>query len=622
MPDLVERALVVNRRGTWRVAAVCGLALVGAVAAVVLCPPASTEDPTTSAVAAQVGLIGAILGAAVVATAPAGVRTRAVGITLLLAIWLALAATLTLSANDYGPFGAGVDQSFRTAYLTKLAAHWGPTDFAYRDLPWFYPPTYFWLLGRVAGWWGVDGWKMLKVGVIVAGAVVPLANLGLWSRIVSWRAATAVAIGSLVVQEWYAPYEWIVAVVFVPWWILLWRLERPPRTRMIVLGAVGALIISTYYYYVLIGALALLVVSIVRTTAARLDVRPADTRAVFETLGWSALLSAWYWGPLLRSALDTGTWDPLQHRFFGVGFVSVPLPFLTFDLVGVVLLGGLAFLVLNAARDPVARVLAMLLAAAYAWYLLDAVAVVVGVPLLSQKTTFLVTWILAAAALLGVVQVVDRLRTERRTWLRPACVLGLAVGFALAQAVPGKIPYVDVQREERYPRALLAGYRGSVGGEEKVVLTDVIVLDLYLPNVYLFNAWNANYANPVAGFSDRARMVERLGHELDPDVFALVLGWNRYDPITEIVFRRGVRTYTYADDDFPNGTKDRTVHFHPDVFAGFTQHVTADLEILVPPSARLREASCAVVRDTLRRFEGDLLPSVRDRARACAASAQ
>lgn len=123
MPDPVDRALVANRRGAWRVATVCGLALVGAVAAVVLCPPASTEDPTTSAVVAQVGLIGAILGAAVVATASTGVRARAVGITVLLAIWLALAATLTLSANDYGPFGAGVDQSFRTAYLTKLAAH-------------------------------------------------------------------------------------------------------------------------------------------------------------------------------------------------------------------------------------------------------------------------------------------------------------------------------------------------------------------------------------------------------------------------------------------------------------------------------------------------------------------
>jgi galactan 5-O-arabinofuranosyltransferase len=604
-------------RGNAQVALVCVLGAVGAVDAVVLCPPATTLDPTTTAVVAQIALVAMMLGAGVVVASPVTARTKGFALALLVALYLLTAATLTLSANDYAPFGAGVDQSFRTAYLTKLAAHWSPVDFAYRGLPWFYPPTYFWVLAHAGRVFGIPAWQMLKVGVLAGAAIVPFVSLGLWSRLVSWHAATAIVIATLVVQDWYSPHEWMVAVAFVPWWLICWQLDHPRRRRMILLGALGALIISTYYYFVLIGILLLVAALVARRAAKTHDLGPRDLGALLETLTWSVILSIWYWGPLCWSALKRGSWDPLQNRFYGVGSVAAPLPFLTFDLVGVILLGGLVFLATNARRSPIARRLALLLAAAYLWYGLNYMAIVAGVPLLSDKAMFLIKWILAVAAALGAIEVARWLRT-RASGRWPAGLLAVVViVVALGQSIPKNIPYVDVQRAEKYPTTLLADYQHAVGNGPQVVLSDVIPLDLYLANVYVFNVWNANYANPVADFSDRAALIRQLGTEHDPAVFALVLADNRYDRITQVVFRLGDRTYSFDDDNFPNGTKHRIVAFQPEAFNGFTQILTPDLEILVPPPLQLRDVPCPTLRTADRRYGPHLNADIHTRAQHC-----
>jgi len=599
---------------------VCIAGTVGAASAIVLCPPATRHDPTTTAVVTQIALVVAIACAGITLREGASPRTTALAIAFLVGLYLLTAATLTLSANNFAPFGAGVDQSFRTAYMTKLAAHWGPVDFAYRGLPWFYPPTYFWVLAHAGNLFGVPAWQMLKIGVLAGAAVVPFVSLGLWSRLVSWPATTAIVVATLVVQYWYAPYEWLAAVAFVPWWIYLWQLEKPTRLRLIVLGALGALIVSTYYYFLFIGFVLLVVALVTRRVARRHGLGPRNPRAVIEALVWSAILSSWYWGPLLWAAIERGTWDPLQNRFYGLGAVAAPLPFLSFDLVGIVLLGGLLYLAARVRSSPILQTLALLLAAAYLWYAINYLAVVAGLPLLPDKATFLITWLLAIAAALGVVEASRWLR-DHANQLWPAWLLLLfVIVFALGQSVPHNIEFVDVQRAEKYPSKLLAGYRRAVGDYREVLLTEVVALDLYLPNVYLFNVWNANYANPVADFTGRAAFVRRLGKEHDPNVFALVVAENRFDRITQLVFHPGYLVYSFDDDNFPNGTRHRVVKFHPEVFADFTQILTDELEILVPPHPQLRDASCETLRRADERYHQFLRTAVRDRAQQCASS--
>ena len=47
------------------------------------------------------------------------------------------------------------------------------------------------------------------------------------------------------------------------------------------------------------------------------------------------------------------------------------------------------------------------------------------------------------------------------------------------------------------------------------MLTDVEQLPELLP-VFVFNVWNAHYANPASQFDDRTRFLRRLSREDDP----------------------------------------------------------------------------------------------------------
>src|SRR6476659_6804467 len=130
-----------------------------------------TGQATRQPVDAWLVGIGAIVGAVViVAAAPTAVQgdpTVEVVTQVLLALAVGfgvLVLGLLLKPNAFAPLGAVADQSYRTAYLTKFAHHWGLVDYAYKDLPSFYPPLFFWVLGRLSALLGVAPWKMLKVG--------------------------------------------------------------------------------------------------------------------------------------------------------------------------------------------------------------------------------------------------------------------------------------------------------------------------------------------------------------------------------------------------------------------------------------------------------------------------
>src|SRR5262249_41993029 len=106
-------------------------AVVGTVAIVAAAPTAVQGDPTGEVVT-QVLLAAAVgLGILVV-----GLRLKpnATGflLALLTGLFLCGGAAILLNANAFAPLGAVADQSYRTAYLTKFAHHWGLVDYSYK----------------------------------------------------------------------------------------------------------------------------------------------------------------------------------------------------------------------------------------------------------------------------------------------------------------------------------------------------------------------------------------------------------------------------------------------------------------------------------------------------------
>jgi hypothetical protein len=288
--------------------------------------------------------------------------------------------------------------------------------------------------------------------------------------------------------------------------------------------------------------------------------------------------------------------------------------------VGWLTLIGLGYLALALFRSELAAALASLLAAAYVWFLLGDVGILVDEPLLNTRTSLLIEVVLLAGAALALVDAARAVAGSRALVTRygatavrgPIVVGAVVVVFALGVEAVSAIPYVSEQRAATEPVTLLHTFERATRGDAAgtVVLTDREELPEYLP-VYVFNTWNAHYSHPAAEFGRRAAFLDRLARVRDPDVFAAALRHNRYDHVDSIALvpTGGSLPYTYFDDAFPRGVSRRTITFADEQFdtEWFARRGSATLAVYVPRGADPLDALDDDQLRTLRRaFRGDL----------------
>jgi len=633
-------------RATLVDAVLIAVAAVAFTFAIVRVAPTAANGNPTADVITQVLLVAAIAVGAFVLARRFPPWTSGALIALLTGLFLCAGAAVILNATPFAPLGTAADQGYRTAYLTKFGHGWGLVDYAYKGLPSFYPPLYFWILGRLSALLGIASWKMLKVGLLAVAFIVPAAGWLLWRPVTGpRRAAAIVVVTSLAVQDWYVPHLWLAIALFVPWW--LWfvlgvgrdaRLRWPGLAGGIVVGVVIAL---TYWYVVVIGLLELVVLLALRPTFRRAGRTPEPrfARDAAWTIGGVAVVTAVYWLPLVVSVLTTPGAQAMQNRYVTADEAAFPAPFLAFTLKGMVLLFGLAVLALTASRSRVALHLLGLVAAAYLLYAIGYLGFLADTPLDTLRTTGTIEFCLAAGAALGAVDLALLLARERlHERLDPASVRtvvivgALVVIVGLGQTAVRNMPYLSSQRTARYPTAVVDGFRRATNGRYpgKVVLTDVTDLSTFLPT-YVFNTIDAHYSHPAALFNDRANLLTRLAHERDPTVFALVMLHNRYDDIDYIALEDNGRGlgYSWLGDAFPRGVEQHRITFPHALFATDAFHELDDPTLTVyrvdrrhDPLRTLRACpsdpsspQCALLGTALTKYGSHLDDDVKNLAR-------
>jgi hypothetical protein len=384
----------------------------------------------------------------------------------------------------------------------------------------------------------------------------------------------------------------------------------------------GAAIATTYYYPLFLGAVALILLLALRRVARRhrLALPPVFVRRTWIVLGGTALLSAVFWLPLLASVLTTSGAQAYQNRYLDPSTIDIPLPFLTFDLAGVVMLFGLGYLVLTVRRSPGSLGLLAILAGAYLWFFLGYVGILIGIPLLTVKTNPVIDVTLLAAAGAGAVVAARavwehpavRRRFGRAGLAAGALAVGVVVAVGFGQSAITAIPYVKEQRAARPPSALLAQFTRATRNTstDSVVLTDLEQLPELLP-LYVFNVWNAHYANPASQFNDRTSFLRHLSDEQDPRLFAAALAANRFDHVDSLAFRppnNGEFSYTFLDDAFPRGVAQRTFTFQEGQLSTrwFRRVDGSAVTVFVPHGDPRRGLSRAQRSELERRFPGEL----------------
>jgi len=498
------------------------------------------------------------------------------------ALFLTFIVVITLKPTRYTLDAISGDQGLYTAYVTKFAAESGNVDAIYAGLPAFYPPLYFYLLGRVAAAFAIEPYALLKWGLIAVTLAMPLLHSLLWRRLVDLPMAVAAAVALLFEQQWYKPAEWLTMVLFVPWW--LYWVENVTEQRATSRGEqwrwwlggglLGALLFQGYYYWFFIGGLSLLVQvgNGLVSTSGRRTLRPLLANAL-PMLASSALFSSLYWGPYLYSMARSGGWQVLQNRWLAEGKIELPLPFAAATPAAGLLLLGLLALVVMAAEYKVARGLLYFLVAVYGWIGIGYIGMLGGMPVLSFRAYPLTTYIPAIGLAFGLIQLWQWTPTHsslpQGMVSRVAAVLALVVVVYSTQlTVLRWLENEDVPKAVAftYPAEQLAALDAAVpdGYREKTfLLSRGYATAIAHRPFYAFLAWSAHYSHPAAHFYARLDLLEKLTAVHSPELFAAALLHNRYARIDHLLLEpaAGGWRMSFLDDSFPDRNIQRELYF-------------------------------------------------------------
>ncbi|MFW0797024.1 galactan 5-O-arabinofuranosyltransferase [Gordonia sp. CPCC 205515] len=530
---------------------------------------------------------------------------------------------MPLGATRLYLFGLSVDQQFRTEYLTRMTSSPRLADMTYLHLPPYYPAGWFWGGGRYANLVGVPGWEAYKPWAIISMAAAAAVGILLWNRLVGADKGIAIALAVTIITVMYAspePYAAVLVLLGTPMLItLLYALRGRARLAdgpvpglrsgtswpaVIAAGAFLGLSATFYTLYTGLFALTAVVMALYLAVSGWLaaankadrDVgahRKSLLLAVFGRLVAigviSGLIALLVWAPYLWARLrnEPASGGTAEHYLPERGAI-LPLPFFHFTLVGLITLIGLIWLLLRFRQRTIALALGLTVVTIYLFCLLSMAVTAGGSTLLSFRLDPLLNATLAAAGVLGVVEL-SRWAVGRFGDIRFAIgAVATIAAIALAQGIPGFLSteittaYTDTdgrgERADQRPAGAesyfpqihrqIVAQTGRPATGNVVLTADYGFLSIY--PYWGFQGLTSHYANPLAEFDKRAAAIERWSKSTTPQELITKLNRSPWTPPNVFLFRYSADGYTLrlAQDVYPNdpNVKRYTVTFDPAVF--------------------------------------------------------
>ena len=513
---------------------------------------------------------------------------------------------LPLSATRLWLDGIQVDQGFRTQFLTRATEQMGYADMNYEGMPTFYPLGWFWFGGRLANLLNIPGWEVYQPWALISLAVAGSILVPIWQRLVSsLPVATIIALTTTAITLTAGadePYSAVIAMGVPAVAVLCARAFH--GSAVSTLGLTLFLGISATFYTLFTGAISLTVVTLtaVATAVFEKSFKPI-WRLVAIGVG-SLAIAALAWGPYILAAVrfPNELESTAQHYLPEEGTL-IPVPFLSFSVVGILCFIGLVFLVLRVSNTDV-RTMGWALIGVYLWILASMVTTLAGTTLLGFRLGILVVLILATAGILALAEIrlvgVEYLYPERfseRTNKLITATFVIAMGLGgvfYAQQIPESNEkaldhaYTDTdgygERADKFSGDAARHYskirqyleNNGHPAPDSVVLTDEKLFMAY-NSYYGFNAFTSHYANPLGEFSKRNEQIEQWAKEswdMTPQEFAEALESSPWKGPDVMIFRGdlekpgdGYKTHL-AEDIYPNqpNVRSRSVFFDPSVF--------------------------------------------------------
>ena len=452
--------------------------------------------------------------------------------------------------------GLSGDQTFRTEYLSRFADSPRLADYTYAHLPAFYPPAWFWVVGRAARVLDVPAWQALRpattltmVVTVVVATTVAAGSLSLGT------AGTCVALAAtFATTALWEPYSLLASFLVFAVLVRLPRLlASPPLVAIPRLTAAFSAVFLSYTYGAVILALSTLAV-------AALSAQRRRSLLLVSGAGAAALvLTAWYWvRPLL---VNRPSGRPAQMTWLSSSNTHVPWQlFGSWHASSVVAVAGAAWIVLVGWRTAHGRALATFAALASLWCLVSVqLSHAASVQLQPNRVGELLFIVCCAAAGLAARDVHRWLGSgvhgpRGRTLLaaRSGLVVAVAVGVAWTSSAwtgqrqaPGAVEARSTPLPTHDERVLDVLRRTLRRPDHDLVIVSSWSDVLAISAVHGFQQWDETYANPGAQFKQREGfLVGALRHSTST-ALARRLRTTPWGPIDALVLQNNRSDYVY-----------------------------------------------------------------------------
>ncbi|WP_044641469.1 arabinofuranosyltransferase [Risungbinella massiliensis] len=459
--------------------------------------------------------------------------------------------------NTYFSYsGVESDLEFVTAAITKYANYHTFVDFTYKDLAAFYPPLYFYILGKIAAIIGIEPYQIVRYALFALAAILPPMIYLLWSRLISKRFSMVFTISLFLllhVSFFHKQYEFLSLALIIPWWFTYAQPKVKPDGRkryfsLLVGGILGAILFQTYYYWFFLMILYLILqfwVSLYQKrswqAAMRLIGHPLLVLVVV------AFFSALFWLPLLINLFEYGVY-PSQAHYFKQYMLDLPLRFSSMSDFAFAI-GFIALIFMTQINSYYKR-FGWLMITCIVWQMLGHVGLAIGKPLLHFKMLdFLhLLTLIGIAGIINWVTNLDKFKEYAKTILATVLILLIMVN--------GQI-ITDFQYGEAYRKAVTESKPSDVKYVQqnldykgKVFLTDQYKLHSFLPT-YDFISWGVFYSHHSGMREERIEFLDELSKFHNPVFISYMLRNNRFDQI-DFLYLKDKNVIEFTMDPYPN----------------------------------------------------------------------
>ncbi|WP_044642159.1 arabinofuranosyltransferase [Risungbinella massiliensis] len=496
--------------------------------------------------------------------------------------------TVFMYRNTYFGFGGIEDDlEFITASITKYKVYWSWVDFSYQDLSAFYPPLYFYILGKIAWLLDIEAYKMVRYGLFLEALLLTPFLYFIWSKLKGHTFALLLTFWTVLFFPHafhMKPYEFITMTCILPWWFSYVepqnKYEKIGKQHIYFLligGVLGALLFQTYYYWFFL-LFVYLFLQICHHVWKNKSFRAVwqTYRQTFQVLILMFLASSYFLIPLLSNFVSYGVL-PQQNRYLTYSMLKIPT-FTNMDFQNVILLIGLGSLIYFSRKNEWMRKILLLVISCYLWELLSLIGILIDKPLLHFKMFVFLEYLLLIgfSYLLYHITTLPGLRGKNNILIGSLLVMAFLTLGQHTIKITESFDYHQTNVASK-PTEVAVLERHDVQG--KVILTDNNKLQMFVP-IFDFVSREYAFSHHSGQRGERIQFLRELAKSQNPEFIAWMLRYNRFSAVDYVWLYQN--QLTLMVDAFPKPEFPSTqIIFQPNAFQGpYFAKVEADQNLI------------------------------------------